>query len=393
MRTLHIISSIDARYGGPAEVLKRLAAELGVSGHSVDVVCLDAPTHVDQDDAAFGRVIRLGHQAGKYAFSLPLIRWLTAHAKEYDAIVVDGLWQFHGAAALVALRPRKIPYFVVPHGMLDPWFNNAHPLKYVKKLVYWTIIERHLIGGAKAVLFTAQSERELARKAFPLYKARETVVVIGTAPPPAARGVDVQQWRSARALDKTRIILFLGRIHEKKGCDLLIRSFRDLQSMGHRYHLVIAGPDESGLEEKLRDLAAELGIADMITWTGLVKGSDKWSLLRCADVLVLPSHQENFGLVVSEALACGVPVLLTYKVGVWPEVVADGAGLADEDTQGGITRLLMRWATMSDEDKAAMRSAAERCFNERYHVKRVAQNYVALVGGINASLCVSRPIG
>jgi glycosyltransferase involved in cell wall biosynthesis len=218
-------------------------------------------------------------------------------------------------------------------------------------------------------------------------------VVIGTAPPPAARGVDVQQWRSARALDKTRIILFLGRIHEKKGCDLLIRSFRDLQSMGHRYHLVIAGPDESGLEEKLRDLAAELGIADMITWTGLVKGSDKWSLLRCADVLVLPSHQENFGLVVSEALACGVPVLLTYKVGVWPEVVADGAGLADEDTQGGITRLLMRWATMSDEDKAAMRSAAERCFNERYHVKRVAQNYVALVGGIDASLCVSRPIG
>lgn len=382
LKTLHIIPSIEARYGGPAEALKRLATELRLCGHSVDIVCLDASAHADKtDDAAFDRVVRLGHYAGKYALSFRLVRWLSRHGRQYDAIVVDGIWQFHSAAAVFSLRPRNIPYFVMPHGMLDPWFNAGHPLKYAKKLVYWLFVERHVVGGAKGVLFTTESERELARKAFPLYRANESTMTIGTAPPPSIGASEVEKWRASGSSDNKKLILFLGRIHEKKGCDLLIRAFHEIRHAAGDYRLVIAGPDNNGLASKLRREAEQLGLAESITWLDMVKGIDKWSLLKAADVMVLPSHQENFGVVVAEALACGVPVLLTDKVGIWQEVVADGAGLADEDTQEGVTRLLMQWTRLPETEKTAMRAAAKQCFEHRFHVSRVAQNYIALMSG------------
>ena len=97
--------------------------------------------------------------------------------------------------------------------------------------------------------------------------------------------------------------------------------------------------------------------------------------------MVLPSHQENFGVVVAEALACGVPVLLTDKVGIWQEVVADGAGVAEVDTQEGITRLLSRWTSLPEHEKDAMRVAAKQCFDNRFHVSRAAKNYISLMSG------------
>ncbi|MBC8724701.1 glycosyltransferase [Paraburkholderia sp. 31.1] len=378
MRTLHIISSIERRYGGPAEALKRLATELRLSGHTTDIVCLDSSIDADKsDDNAFDLVVRLGHHAGKYALNFRLVGWLTQHANKYDAIIVDGIWQFHSAAAVLSLLPKKIPYFVMPHGMLDPWFNIGRPLKHAKKLVYWIFVERHVISNAKGVLFTTDSERELARLAFPLYRAKELMMMIGTAPPPSTENLDVAQRHSLATPGK--IILFLGRIHEKKGCDLLIQSFRDLQNLSTDYRLVVAGPDDHGLGARLRREAVRLGIADRVSWPGMVTGAHKWSLLRAADVMVLPSHQENFGVVVAEALACGVPVLLTDKVGIWQEVIADGAGFVDDDTREGITRLLTQWAMLPDDEKVAMQCSAKRCFNNRFHISRVAQNYIALM--------------
>ncbi|RZF24858.1 glycosyltransferase [Paraburkholderia sp. UYCP14C] len=379
MRTLHIISSIERRYGGPAEALKRLAAELRLSGHTVDIVCLDSTIDADKsDDNAFDLVVRLGHHAGKYMLNFRLVGWLAQHAKQYDAIIVDGIWQFHSAAAVISLLPKRIPYFVMPHGMLDPWFNIGRPLKHAKKLAYWMFVERHVISNAKGVLFTTESERELARLAFPLYRATEVMMMIGTAPPPSTETVDIAE-RDSPAKPGKKVILFLGRIHEKKGCDLLIRSFHDLGNLSADYRLVVAGPDDHGLGARLRREAVRLGIADRISWPGMVTGAHKWSLLRAADVMVLPSHQENFGVVVAEALACGVPVLLTDKVGIWQEIVADRAGFVDDDTREGITRLLTQWIKLAEDEKVAMRCSAKQCFNNRFHISRVAQSYIALV--------------
>jgi glycosyltransferase involved in cell wall biosynthesis len=181
-----------------------------------------------------------------------------------------------------------------------------------------------------------------------------------------------------------KIILFIGRIHEKKGCDLLIRAYFDLGSERENYRVVIAGPDDNALAGTLKMRAEELGIASGISWHGMVAGAAKWSLMRSADVFVLPSHQENFGVSVAEALACGVPVLLTERVAIWEEVVSDHAGFADSDNQPGVSRLLRKWASTPAATKAAMRSNALACFNKRFHIERVAQSYVEIVGARRA---------
>jgi glycosyltransferase involved in cell wall biosynthesis len=223
LRILHVIASAHPRTGGPIEALTRLAAQLKTVGHRLDVVCLD-PGGSGEDDGAFGSVVRLGHRGGKYSLNVRLVPWLKAAARDYDAVVVNGLWQFHGLAVLFALRGQGIPYFVVPHGMLDPWFNKTYPAKWVKKLAYWILVERHLLKGAQNVIFTSESERVLAQSAFPFYKSKEVVMTYGTAPPPACL---TQPGENGQANvmsanedgEPRKIILFIGRIHEKTGCD------------------------------------------------------------------------------------------------------------------------------------------------------------------------------
>lgn len=380
LRLLHVIPSIDATGGGPIEGVTRLAAQLKLHGHSIDVACLDDDEPNPPVHAPFRRVIRLGRGAGKYRFNPKLIRWLKDHAPEYDAVVVNGLWQFHGAAVMSALKRRNIPYFVYSHGMLDPWFNRTYPIKYLKKLLYWLVVERWVVNRAKSLVFTSETERMLARTSFPMYRANESVTVYGTAPAPTIE-LTRKTLELANGSDPRKIILFLGRIHEKKGCDLLVRAFAALEGVRNDYRLVIAGPDESGLVAQLRDEATRLGIDRDITWLGMVKGQDKWLLIRSADVFCLPSHQENFGIAVAEALACGVPVLITDKVNIWHEVVECRAGYASTDTLDGVTEVLRNWMDTPEPTKEKMRDSALTCFNEKFHIEQVASSYLRIVAG------------
>ena len=380
MRLLHVISSIDATGGGPIEGVTRLAAQVKLLGHSIDIACLDDDERGAPSSGPFGRVIRLGKGKGKYGFNPKLTRWLEEHASEYDAVVVNGLWQFHSAAVRAALSRCTIPYFVYSHGMLDPWFNKVYPIKYLKKLLYWLVIERRVVNHAKSIVFTSETERVLARTSFPLYRANEAVTVYGTAPPPIAEpGRHLPD--TGKSADSRKIILFLGRIHEKKGCDLLVSAFAALGALRSEYRLIIAGPDESGLVARLCAEAVRLGIDQDITWAGMVTGRGKWNLMYSADVFCLPSHQENFGIAVAEALGCGVPVLITDKVNIWREIIEYGAGYAASDTVEGVTEVLRNWVNTTDATKQLMRERALACFNEKFHIEQVALSYLRIVGG------------
>jgi glycosyltransferase involved in cell wall biosynthesis len=109
-----------------------------------------------------------------------LVAWLKQHAQEYDAVIVHGLWQYHSYAVYKALKESKIPYYVFPHGMLDSWFKHEYPLKHLKKYVYWFLALYPVLKNAKAVLFTCEEEKLLAREAFWPYKVNEVVVNYGT---------------------------------------------------------------------------------------------------------------------------------------------------------------------------------------------------------------------
>lgn len=180
-------------------------------------------------------------------------------------------------------------------------------------------------------------------------------------------------------LEGKQLIIFLGRIHFTKGCDLLIEAFSRIAREVDRAHLLIAGPDEVGWKETLVKKAQKLGIDGRITWGGLLTGDVKWGALRASDVFVLPSHQDNTSVAMMEALACGVPVLISNKVHIWPEIIADGAGLVEPDTIQGTYELIAGWFKLSQQERAQMRLRALRCFEQRFDATIAASGLVGVI--------------
>src|SRR5882757_1830598 len=225
VKILHVLSSADPGVGGPLEGVRQRGIRLQQLGHSVEVVTLDDP-NLDFLKLFPLTVHALGPASGSYRYSGRLVPWLKENARRYDAVIVNGLWQYNSFGAWRALKGMGVPYFVFTHGMLDPWFKRAYPLKHLKKWLYWPWGDYRVLRDARAVLFTSEEERLQASRSFWLYRAKERVIAYGTSTPP--NGADELRERFLAAhpsLRDRRIILFLSRIHEKKGCDLLIRAF------------------------------------------------------------------------------------------------------------------------------------------------------------------------
>jgi glycosyltransferase involved in cell wall biosynthesis len=278
------------------------------------------------------------------------------------------------------LRRSSVPYYVFTHGMLDPWFRHRYPLKHLKKLMYWPWAEYRVLRDARAVLFTSEEECRLARKSFGLYRANEWVVNYGVPEPAgdpvAQREAFLLQFPTLRG---KRFLLFLGRIHPKKGCDLLIQAFAAVRPLDPALELVIAGPDQVGMQARLVRLAERLGVADAVTWTGMIRGDVKTGAFRAAEAFVLPSHQENFGVAVAESLACGTPVLISNKVNIWREVVEDGSGLAADDTLSGTVEMLQTWVELGGEERHQMSLRAFGSFATRFNAETAAESLLEVI--------------
>ncbi len=379
MRVLNVIPSVDPTRGGTVEGLRQSVAVMAAMGHVDEVLSLDGP------DAEWvlsfpARVHALGPVGSHYGYSAALVPWLRQHAPEFDAVVVHGVWQYHSFAVWRALSGGKVPYFVYFHGMLDPWFKRAHPLKHLKKWLYWPWADYRVARDAKAVLFTALEEQHLAAQSFWLYRVKPAVVGYGLACDIPAGDAHAESFRAAfPATRDKRIVLFLARLHPKKGCDLMIAAFARHAHVDADAHLVMAGPDESGLRASLVAQAASLGIADRVTWTGMLQGPLKWGALCAADVFALPSHQENFGIAVVEALAVGLPVLISERVNIWREVVADAAGFAASDSVEGMAAMLARWHALAPDARLQMRASASACYQRHFRMESAATRLIATI--------------
>jgi glycosyltransferase involved in cell wall biosynthesis len=369
MKLLQVLPTLDPAAGGTVEGVLQTSLAFARLGHTVEIATLDAPGAEALSHAPVP-VTALGPGHGTYGLAPRAPRWLREHASRFDAALVHGLWQYHGLATRQALRGLPIPYYVVTHGMLDPWFKHTYPLKHAKKWLYWPWGEYRVLRDARAVLFTTEEERRLARQSFWLYRARECVVSFGAAAPPAALSLLRARFFNAYpGLASRRVLLFLGRLHPKKGCDLLLRAFARVALSEPRLHLVMAGAGDPETVGALHALARALGIDERVTWTGLLRGELKWGALAAGDAFVLASHQENFGVAVTEALACGTPVLISDKINIWREIDADEAGFVDTDTVEGTIANLHRWLALDPPRAARMREQARITFATRFTIE------------------------
>jgi glycosyltransferase involved in cell wall biosynthesis len=379
MNLLHLVPTVDPRAGGPIAGVRESGLAMTALGHQIEVASLDPA------DAPYARSFplmlhALGPGRGHYGYSAGYLAWLRNEARRFDAALVHGLWQYHGFGARRALLDARVPYYVYAHGMLDPWFRRAYPFKHLKKWVYWPWGEYRVLRDAAAVIFTTDEERRLARDSFWLYRANERVVPFGASGPPADGDALREAFlRTSPNLRNKQIVLFLGRLHPKKGCDMLIHAFATHARERPDSHLLMAGPDPSSWQPALQAIAQSHGIAHRISWPGMLQGDLKWGAFHASDVFVLPSHQENFGVAVAEALACGLPVLVSDKVSVWREIVADRAGFVAPDTIGGIGRLLSSWRALDDAARDAMRAQARRTFDARFEMDVMVKALLALL--------------
>jgi glycosyltransferase involved in cell wall biosynthesis len=376
MRILHIIATLNPAAGGPVESV-RVLLSYGPIGYMGEVVTLDDPSAPFLKDVGFP-VHALGPTRTVYGFNTKLLPWLKANRDRFDGVVVNGLWQYCGLAAWLALAGNT-PYVVFTHGMLDPYFKHAFPMKHVKKWLYWVPVEYRVLRDAYRVLFTSKAEKRLAEQSFWLHRWNPYVVPYGASGPTGDPEL-MKEAFFARCPETRgrRYLLFLGRIHRKKGCDLLIDAFARVAAKDPKLYLVVAGPDQQQWSERLQQTAASQGIAERVYWPGMVTGDAKWGAFFASEAFILPSHQENFGIAVAEALACGKPVLLADKVNIAEDIAEDGAGLMEMDTAEGTLQLLERWIAMSPAERIEMAERASSCYQRRYDMRENAKAIIRL---------------
>jgi glycosyltransferase involved in cell wall biosynthesis len=373
MKILHAIRSTNPAGGGPIESIIQADRALREMGHASHIVCLDPPS-APWIASAPVPTTPLGPAWTLYHYSPRWTAWLRQHVREFDAVIVHGIWRYPSLGTW-RVREEGVPYFVYAHGMLDPALQGLFLQKHALKNVVWKLWEHRVVRDAAAVLFTCEEEQRLARESYKPYSCREAVVpyCVGE-PPPEAEKQRAAFLNAFPQLRDRRIILFLSRIHPKKGCDLLIQAFAQIAPREPDIHLVMAGPDPIGWRGALEQMANRLGIAQRTTWTGMLTGDLKWGAFRCADVFALPSHQENFGIAVVEALACGTPTLITRRANIWREIEQAGAGFAADSPSVPVARhLLESWLALSPDRAAARRHAARNCFQRHFRADVAAQ--------------------
>jgi glycosyltransferase involved in cell wall biosynthesis len=309
--------------------------------------------------------------------SWPMRQALARTLPGFDLLHLHSLYLFHDWAAGNRARRIAKPYLVRPHGSLDPYIHRRHRLK---KAIFDLWFQNRVLAEAAAIHYTAEEEMRLAQ---PFVHGAPGVVIPNGLDPADYASLPPKGHFRARypEIGDRQILLFLGRINFKKGLDILARAVGQLAR--DDLHLVIAGPDGGYLSEARR-FVAEAGIADRTTFTGMLAGEDKLAAFADAALFLLPSYSENFGIAVVEAMACGVPVLISDQVNIWREVVADGAGEAAPCDPAAfatkITAMLAEPAALAAMG-ASGRAAVARRYDWVSIGARLEQVYGAVIAG------------
>jgi glycosyltransferase involved in cell wall biosynthesis len=279
-------------------------------------------------------------------------------------------------AAFRACRRSGTPYLVSPHGSFDPWHRNQRRGR--KGLAHLVWLDR-MLRGAAALHFATAEEARLAADLAP----QVSRVIV-----PA--GLDLAAFRDLPAADDFRtrylngcpgpVVLNIGRLSEKKGHDVLVEAFSIAARDRTDARLVLVGPDDEGLQARLSELAAESGIRDRIVFTGMLRGKEKLGALAAADVWALPSATENFGVAVIEALAAGVPTIVSPAVNVAADLAAAGAGVVCERTPEAFGRELV--ALLDDDERRRSLSRRGREFAKRFDTPALAPRWAQVYASI-----------
>jgi glycosyltransferase involved in cell wall biosynthesis len=331
MKVLHVIPSLGPLRGGPSFVLRNLAAGLVDRGIETHVVTTDdngrERLKMPLNEVVVDQGVKYRYferQLRPYTCSLPLARWLWKNTSSFDLVHIHAVFTFPSTAAAWSARARGVPYIVRPLGVLNQW-GLQNRRRWAKKLSF-RLVERGIFEHAELIHYTSDQERIEAEQAG----AHASSIIIAN--PVDLKSIERQRHAGAfraryPALKDRKLVVFLSRISPKKGLDLLVTAFSRLHQQIPEALLVIAGAGDTDLIQKIKQRVSDARLSDHVFWPGFVEGDEKAAVLADADVFVLPSHSENFGVAVVEALSYGVPVIVSDQVGIHREISSHRAGL------------------------------------------------------------------
>lgn len=373
MRVLQVLGSVGPLRGGPSFVLRNLASGLAERGIETDVVTTDdnGPERLSVplgkpvvEDGVTYRYFR--RQTSFYTTSLPLTRWLWKNIGNYDLVHIHALFTYSSTVAAWIARTRRVPYIVRPLGILNQW-GMRNRRRMVKKWSF-AAVERGILQQATLVHYTSEQERVEAE----MVGVKSPYMIV-------ANPVDFHPGERERRLGKFRaahpevggrpLVVFLSRIAPKKGLDLLIPAFARVLDRMPGAVLAVAGDGDAELMERVKKLICDSRIGHSVIWPGFLHGEDKAALLADADLFVLPSHSENFGVAAVEALCCGAPAIVSDQVGIHREIAKYGAGLVVPcevaPLADAMVETLSNPGARAEMSANAMQLAAERFSRDR----------------------------
>lgn len=388
---------MDPSSGGPAQGIRNNILFWRKYGLEPNVLSLD---DAKAEFVIKDNIIGLGATNNKWAYSAALMPWLLDNLSKYDVVLIHGLWLYHSYAVMKVIKILKkkskvssvhIPkVYVMPHGMLDPYFQKAkdRQLKALRNIIYWYLIEKHVINNANGILFTCEEEMKLAATTFSNYKpkATENIGYGIVSPPPFSSNQASAFSKLCPALNGRPYFLFLSRIHIKKGIDILIEAYKYCYMYFKKFKveipaLVIVGP---GLDTDYgKQIFGMVNTDEMlhrsVYFTGMLQGNEKWGAIYGCELFVLPSHQENFGIAIVEAMACSKPVIITNKVNIWREIHNDNAGIVVNDDLASMIKALILWQEKSEAAKLTMATNAFSSYKVNFTAEATSKKFVSIL--------------
>jgi glycosyltransferase involved in cell wall biosynthesis len=370
MTVLFTVAGLNPSDGGVPECVQSTCSHLASCGVNVEIVTgrphpeatVLEPAHEDVNTTyatARSKARRL------WAF------WQTLSARiehvQPDVIHDNGLWLPTNLLSALAAHRSGIPHMITPHGMLEPW---AIQHRGWKKKAAWYGYQRSILKRADVIHATAPMEAQNLRD-FDL--SGPMAVIPNGVPLP-------DTWKQEPSSRRRRQALFLSRIHPVKGLPNLIEAWSRVQPDG--WDLIIAGPDENNHRREVEETVQTHGLGDVVSFPGPVRGEDKWALYRESDLFVLPTHSENFGVVVAEALASGLPALTTTGA-PWEILEEENCGWWTEPAVEALAAALQDAVQRSDEERLAMGRRGRGLVEERFSWEQVAQQLSGVYGWVS----------
>jgi glycosyltransferase involved in cell wall biosynthesis len=360
MKILHVIATLDRTQGGPPPVVTGMCAALAARGHEVTLYSnASAAPFLSPQSASFNlEYFRLDWSP--YQVSLAMAHRLRDLSR-FDLVHTHMLYRFPQAIAAYQARRQGIPYCVQPHGALAP-------VVYKGKRKFWrssymAAIERRNLEKCAGIIFTARQELDWARE-LGFARRPPYIVPVGADIEKLARRGNGNAFRDRYGIGSNALLLWMGRLVESKGLDLLLSAFAAAVATNSELRLVLAGPDTNQYRSVLEKLVCQLGLTQYVFFTGMIEGEEKQQALCAADLFVLPSESENFGLAALEAMAVGCPVLVSPGVSIAADVAAAGAGFIVERESALWGRMIAN--LLDDKVKCAMMGQAAARFARCY---------------------------